>query len=125
MRKARGGVDITAPFSIAMVVLLAGLVLLPMFWLTLTSLRNDAKDFTLSHYQHFVNDPTFIKPLATTLWTSAAVGILCVVAAAPMAWLVARTDLPFKRLLRVLILASLVAPPLPSAFAWGLLCCPN
>ncbi len=125
MRKARGGVDITAPFSIAMVVLLAGLVLLPMFWLTLTSLRNDAKDFTLSHYQHFVNDPTFIKPLATTLWTSAAVGILCVVAAAPMAWLVARTDLPFKRLLRVLILASFVTPPFLGAFAWVLLGGPN
>jgi iron(III) transport system permease protein len=118
--------DPTAPFSIAMVLLLAALVLLPMFWLGLTSLRDDAsKALTLGHYEHFFNDASFFKPFITTLWTSAAVGILCVVAAAPMAWLVARTDLPFKRLLRVLILASFVTPPFLGAFAWVLLGGPN
>jgi len=118
--------DPTAPFSIAMVLLLAVLVLLPMFWLGLTSLRDDAsKALTLGHYEHFFNDASFFKPFITTLWTSAAVGILCVVAAAPMAWLVARTDLPFKRLLRVLILASFVTPPFLGAFAWVLLGGPN
>ena len=82
--------DWTAPFSIAMVLLLAGLVLLPMFWLAVTSLRDDAGRFTLEHYRQLVLDPAFVKPLATTLWTSAAVGLLCVAAAAPMSWLVSR-----------------------------------
>ena len=118
--------DFTAPFSILMVLLLAALVLLPMFWLTVTSLRIEkTHELTLSHYLHFVNDQSFIKPLVTTLWTSGAVGILCVAFAAPMAWLVARTDLPFKRLLRVLILASFVTPPFLGAFAWVLLGGPN
>ena len=58
-----------------MVLLLAGLVLMPMFWLTVTSLSDDAKQLTLAHYRHFLDDPSFIKPLVTTLWTSAAVGI--------------------------------------------------
>ena len=125
-RERLRGFDATAPFSIAMVVVLAVLVLLPMFWLAVTSLRTDAtREFTLSHYQHFLNDPTFIKPLVTTLWTSAAVGFLCVVTAAPMAWLVARTDLPLKRLLRMMILASFVTPPFLGAFAWVLLGGPN
>jgi len=117
--------DWTAPFSIAMVLLLAGLVLLPMFWLALTSLRDDAGRFTLEHYRQLVLDPAFVKPLATTLWTSAAVGLLCVAAAAPMSWLVSRTDLPGKRLLRMLILASFVTPPFLGAFAWVLLGGPN
>src|SRR5688572_24153952 len=125
-RGRRFAFDITAPFSVAMVLLLAVLVLLPMFWLTVTSLRMDkTKELTLSHYLHFVNDPSFIKPLVTTMWTSAAVGLLCVAFAAPMAWLVARTDLPFKRLLRILILASFVTPPFLGAFAWVLLGGPN
>ena len=94
-----------------MAVLLAVLVLLPMFWLLVTSLRDAAKAFTLEHYRHLFVDPAFVKPLVTTLWTSAAVGAICVLAAAPMAWLVARTDLPGKRLLRTLILASFVTPP--------------
>jgi iron(III) transport system permease protein len=108
-----------------MVVLLAVLVLLPMFWLVVTSLRDADKAFTFEHYRHLFVDPAFIKPLVTTLWTSAAVGALCVAAAAPMAWLVARTDLPLKRGLRMLILASFVTPPFIGAFAWVLLGGPN
>jgi iron(III) transport system permease protein len=108
-----------------MVLLLAVLVLLPMCWLLVTSLRDEAKQFTLEHYRHFLNDPAFIKPLVTTLWTSAAVGLACLATAAPMAWLVARTDLPGKRLLRMLILASFVTPPFLGAFAWVLLGGPN
>src|SRR5258706_14980350 len=101
MQRGRSnGIDVTTPFSVAMVLLLALLVLLPMFWLALTSVRDDAsKAFTLAHYRHFFDDASFIKPLVTTLWTSAAVGALCVLAAAPMAWLAARTDLPLKRML--------------------------
>ena len=108
-----------------MVLLLAALVLLPMYWLAFTSLTDDARHFTLDHYRHFVDDPTFVKPLVTTLWTSAAVYFACVLAAAPMGWLVARTDLPFKRTIRLLVLASFVTPPFLGAFAWVLLGGPN
>jgi len=125
LRREKGAVDWTAPFSIAMVALLAALVLLPMYWLGVTSLRDDAGHLTFAHFRHFLDDESFIKPLATTLWTSLAVGVLCVAAAAPMGWLVARTDLPFKRSLRTLILASFVTPPFLGAFAWVLLGGPN
>jgi iron(III) transport system permease protein len=124
-RPGRRHFDLTAPFSIAMVVLLAVLVLLPMFWLLLTSVRDEAKALTLAHYRQLFVDPAFVKPLVTTLWTSAAVGVLCLAAAAPMAYLVARTDLPGKRFLRVMILASFVTPPFLGAFAWVLLGGPN
>jgi iron(III) transport system permease protein len=108
-----------------MVALLAVLVLLPIFWLVVTSLRDEAKHLTLDHYSHLVHDPEFLKPLWTTLWTSAAVGVICVAWAAPMAWLVARTDMPGKKFLRILILASFVTPPFLGAFAWVLLGGPN
>ncbi len=108
-----------------MVLLLAVLVLMPLYWLLVTSLQDDAKAFTLTHYRSLFADPAFVKPLITTLWTSAAVGILCLVVAAPMAYFVARTDLPGKRLLRTLILASFVTPPFIGAFAWVLLGGPN
>ena len=117
--------DPTTPLSLAFVLLLATLVLLPMFWLVVTSFRNDAGRFTLDQYRQFFTDASFLKPLVTTLWTSATVGVLCVAVAAPMGWLVARTDLPGKRLLRILILASFVTPPFLGAFAWVLLGGPN
>ena len=108
-----------------MVLLLAVLVLLPLFWLALTSVQDDAKIFTLAHYRQLFVDPAFVRPLWTTLWTSAAVGLGCIIAAAPMAWLVSRTDLPGKRWWRTLILASFVTPPFIGAFAWVLLGGPN
>ncbi len=117
--------DWTMPVSATFVLLLGLLVLLPMFWLALTSLRDDAKLFTLGNYRQIFTDPSFLKPLFTTLWTSAAVATLCVVVAAPMAWLVSRTDLPAQRTLRMLILASFVTPPFLGAFAWVLLGGPN
>ena len=121
----RSGFDSTLPVSLAFVVLLALLVLLPLFWLLVTSLRDDARHFTLAHYRQFFTDVSFLKPLFTTLWTSGAVGLSCVLVAAPMAWLVARTDLPGKRPLRTLILASFVTPPFLGAFGWVLLGGPN
>jgi ABC-type spermidine/putrescine transport system permease subunit II len=60
-RRQNGAVDLTAPFSAAMMVLLAALVLLPMYWLTVTSFTNEAsKTWTLEHYRHFINDESFI-----------------------------------------------------------------
>ena len=125
MRREKGRIDLTAPFSVAMVALLVILVLLPMYWLAVTSLTGDAGHPTLAHYRHFLDDESFIKPFLTTLWTSLAVGTLCVLAAAPMGWLVARTDLPFKRTIRTLVLASFVTPPFLGGFAWVLLGGPN
>src|SRR5437870_5697806 len=42
-----------------------------------------------------------------------------------MAWLTARTDLPGRRLIRGLIMASFVTPPFLGAFAWVMLAGPN
>jgi iron(III) transport system permease protein len=117
--------DWTKPVSLAFVLVLGALVLLPMAWLLVASLRDDARQFTIDNYGQVFTDASFLKPLVTTLWTSAAVGLICVVLAAPMAWLVSRTDLPGKRLLRTLILASFVTPPFLGAFAWVLLGGPN
>jgi iron(III) transport system permease protein len=121
----RGALDWTMPLSLAFVALLALLVLLPIGWLVVTSVRDVGGEFTLHHYQQFFTDPSFLKPFFTTLWTSAAVGSISVAIAGPMAWLVARTDLPGKRMFRMLILASFVTPPFLGAFAWVLLGGPN
>jgi iron(III) transport system permease protein len=125
-RAPRRRIDLTMPFSVAAAAFMAALVLIPVGWLTVSSLRDDAsKAFTFAHYRQLVVDPAFLKPLLTTLWTSAAVAALCLATAAPMAYLVARTDLPGKRLLRTMVLASFVTPPFLGAFAWVLLGGPN
>ena len=42
-----------------------------------------------------------------------------------MGWLVARTDMPLRRTVRLLVMASFVTPPFLGAIAWELLAAPN
>src|SRR4029077_8829617 len=57
------------------------------------------------------------------LATSSAV--ICCLVAAPLGWLVARTDLPLRGVVRALVTASFVPPPFLGAIAWELLAAPN
>ncbi len=117
--------DWTNAVTIILALLLAALVILPVFWLGVSSLTGTAGGFSLEHYRRLVSDSAFIQPLWYSIWTSAVVAVLCVLFGAPMGWLVARTTLPMKRVLRTLILASFVTPPFLGAFAWTLLGGPN
>ena len=66
-----------------------------------------------------------MEPLLTTLVIASSVSVICCMVAAPMGWLVARTDLPYTRTIRVLVTASFVTPPFLGAIAWELLAAPN
>jgi iron(III) transport system permease protein len=100
------------------------MVVLPVGWLIATSLSGPHGP-TLENYVTLFTDPTMVQPFLITLESSAAVAILCVVVALPMGWCVARTDMPLRRLVRLLVMASLVTPPFLGAIAWELLAAPN
>ena len=56
----RGKRDLTMPFSIGMVVVLAALVLIPLGWLVVTSVHDDATQaLTFDNYLHLVSDSAF------------------------------------------------------------------
>jgi len=61
----------------------------------------------------------------TTLILATSSSVICCVFAAPMGWLVARTDMPLRRTVRALVTASFVTPPFLGAIAWELLAAPN
>jgi len=100
------------------------MVALPVGWLIATSLSGPHGP-TLDNYVTLFTDPSMVQPFLITLESSAAVAILCVLVAVPMGWCVARTDMPLRRLVRVLVMASLVTPPFLGAIAWELLAAPN
>ena len=51
--------------------------------------------------------------------------MICCLVAAPMSWLVSRTDMPGRQTIRALVTASFVTPPFLGAVAWELLAAPN
>ncbi len=93
-------------------------------WLAYMSVRSDA-GFTLAHYARVLGDPPLQKALWNTVVLAFWSGLLALVIGAPLAWLTARTDLPWRRSIQHLVMASFVTPPFLGAFAWVMLAGPN
>jgi iron(III) transport system permease protein len=117
--------DLSRPILIAVAGLLCVLILLPLTWLAIYSLTDQTGTFTLGNFGTLVTEPTFVEPLITTLIVATSASVLCCLVAAPMGWLVARTDVPLRRTIRALVTASFVTPPFLGAIAWELLAAPN
>src|SRR5262249_55960928 len=89
------------------------------------SLSDKEGHATLGNFVALFTDPSFVDPLITTLIIAFSVSAICCLVAAPLGWLVARTDKPIRRTVRTLVMASLVTPPFVGAIAWEMLAAPN
>src|SRR5256885_11669736 len=116
--------DRTLPVWVLAALALVLLMALPLGWLGYMSVSSEA-GVTLAHYRGVFTDPHLQKALWNTVVLAFWVGLVSLGIGAPMAWLTARTDLPGKRLIRGLIMASFVTPPFLGAFAWVMLAGPN
>jgi iron(III) transport system permease protein len=101
------------------------LILLPLSWLVYYSFKDKDGGFTLANFATLVRDPTLLDPLVTTFIVACTTSLICCAVAAPMGWLVARTDMPLRRTVRLMVTASFVTPPFLGAIAWELLAAPN
>jgi iron(III) transport system permease protein len=123
--RRRFTLDLSWPVLLAFVVLLCILIILPMSWLVYYSLVDKDGALTLANFQQLFGDPEFLEPLMTTVVIAVCSSVACCTVAAPMGWLVARTDLPMTRTIRALVTASFVTPPFLGAIAWEILAAPN
>src|SRR5271167_1705516 len=121
----RAKIDWTKPvlwlFALGMIVL----IVLPMSWLAIYSVTDKANHLTLQNFVTLFTDPDFLDPLLTTAIIATTSATLCCAVAAPMGWLVSRTDMPGRQFIRALVTASFVTPPFLGAIAWELLAAPN
>jgi iron(III) transport system permease protein len=125
IRPRKVGIDFSRAIFIFAAVALGALVILPLSWLIYYGFTNNAGSFTLDNFVRLATDSTFSDPLLATLLIAVSVSIICFFVAAPLGWLVARTDMPFRRTVRILVMASFVTPPFLGAIAWELLAAPN
>ncbi|MCB1739808.1 MAG: iron ABC transporter permease [Gammaproteobacteria bacterium] len=100
------------------------LVLMPMYQLVLKSLQDDS-GWTLANYAQILEVERFHE----ATWNSLKLGLICAVLGmfmgAPLAWLVSRTNVPFRGLIRFCVLGAFVTPGFVNALSWILLAGPN
>jgi iron(III) transport system permease protein len=124
-RTERTRVDLSGGVMGVLAALLCLLVVLPIGWIVAFAFTDRARNVTLANFRTLFTDPVFLEPLVTTLTIAVSVSVACCMVAAPMGWIVARTDMPFGRAIRILVTASFVTPPFLGAIAWELLAAPN
>ncbi len=109
----------------AVAAVLAVLVVMPIGWLAWYSVTDGAGHLTTANFTRLVSDPAMRKPLVITLEIALGSALAACIVAVPLAWLVSRTDLPCRGIIRALVTASFVTPPFLGAVAWELLAAPN
>ena len=118
--------NLTSLVWLLLAAVLAALVLNPVLRLLLTSFEvPEGTDWTLINYVTAYSHPRYLKALTNSLLLGLAVSLLTLVLALPMAWAVSRTDMPGKRIVRVLVLGAFITPPYLGAIGWILLAGPN
>src|SRR5215210_5970755 len=121
----RGKIDWTKPVLVLFAACLIVLIVMPLSWLAVYSLTDKANHVTLMNFVTLFTDPDFLDPLLTTAVIATSSAAICCIVAAPMGWLVSRTDMPGRQFIRALVTASFVTPPFLGAVAWELLAAPN
>ncbi|MGH7835471.1 MAG: ABC transporter permease [Candidatus Binatia bacterium] len=116
--------DPTFPVWVGAALFLVFLMVLPLGWIVVSSVWGE-KGLTFLPYVRVFSEEAYLKATWNTLIISFWVGVIAVVVGAMLGWLVTRTDLPWKRTIRALVMASFVTPPFLGAFAWTLLAGPN
>src|ERR1700754_2829321 len=122
---AKARIDWSQPGLWLFAAVLVALILLPMSWLAVFAFTNKARNPTLQNFITLFSDPDFLDPLLTTAIIATTSAAICCVVAAPISWLVSRTDMPGRQTIRALVTASFVTPPFLGAVAWELLAAPN
>jgi iron(III) transport system permease protein len=122
---ARRRLDLSGAVLALFAAILALLIILPLAWLFVFAFSDRTRKPTLANFQQLFTDPAFLDPLIATFTIAVSVSVMCCAVAAPMGWLVARTDMPWRRPIRLLVMASFVTPPFLGAIAWELLAAPN
>jgi iron(III) transport system permease protein len=120
MRRLDASVPVWGLAALTLVLLMG----LPLGWLVTLSVSGEHGP-TAQHYLSAFRDLQLRRALWNTLVMAFWTGVGSVVIGAPLAWLTARTDLPGRRLVRALVMASFVTPPFLGAVAWVMLAGPN
>ncbi|QDW36160.1 iron ABC transporter permease [Bradyrhizobium sp. KBS0727] len=118
-------IDWTKPVLSLVALCMVVLIALPMSWLAIYAFTDKARHPTLQNFVTLFTNPDFLDPLLTTAIIATTSALICCLVAAPIGWLVSRTDMPGRQTIRALVTASFVTPPFLGAVAWELLAAPN
>src|SRR5437867_13101655 len=94
------------------------LIIIYPLWQVLFRSFLDASVLSLKSYQKVFSYPSYYRALLNSVWISCATAAMCMVLGTLLAFLVIRTDLPCKKILRTLLVLPYALPSFFAAIAW-------
>ncbi len=124
LERIRGRQDLL--LSVPTYAIVAVLVLMPLGYLLFASLQSGSPgapgaEWTLANIKAFFTQPEYWMALRNSLWLGFVVSAFSVVFGIAFAWILGRTDVPFRRVLSVLVPLPIFLSPFACAIAWVLL----
>ncbi|VDC28026.1 ABC transporter permease [Pseudogemmobacter humi] len=102
------------------------LVAHPLGWILWNSFHDDStKELTLGNYQRMFTRPSLWIPIVNSLLLAFSVALFSTLIGVPLAWLVARTDMPGRGFIRAMTMTAFVTPSFIGALGWILLAAPR
>ncbi|MCP3476766.1 iron ABC transporter permease [Bradyrhizobium sp. CCGUVB1N3] len=122
----RATINPTTLVAFVLVAMLLFLVANPLFQLvTYSFTKASDHSFTFANYVTAFGRPRYVQALINSLELGAAAALFASLIAVPLAWGVARTDMPGRAFVHAVVLASFLIPPFVGAIGWILLGGPN
>ncbi len=95
----------------------------PLFMLIYRSLFTGSQ-LTLGAYKKMIEDPHTLEYTLNTLKLGVLATLFSILVGVPLAWIVTRTDIPLKNLIKTLAILPFIFPPYIGAIAWIQLAAP-
>ena len=99
------------------VILLCFTIFYPSVILIISSFKTDS-GFGLLNYIYVLKDPMVLKSIANSMIVVLPVTLIGTVIGVLLAWIVARTDIPCKKMWGLLLMVPYLIPPFIGAIAW-------
>lgn len=99
------------------VILFVAICVLPLIYMLVVSLTADG-EITFDNYRRQVLESRQLELMLNSAVLGAATALVATILGAPLGLLLARVDLPAKRVLRIALIIPLILPPYVLALAW-------
>jgi len=127
---------ITDPYSIATIIIIAVLgylIIVPLWEMLVSTFKLSPRDamripeatagqFTTYYWERVFNGPVsksmFYRPLGNSLLTSLVVSVASIILGGLMAWILTRTDIPYKKFFSFMVILPYMLPSWSKALAW-------
>lgn len=93
----------------------------PFFSLFASSFKTKEGAFTLEHFKTFFTYPYYYQTLFRSLKIAVITTFTTVIIGVPMAYVMTRYNVYFKRIINIMIIMSLMSPPFIGAYSWIML----